>query len=88
MSSKKAVALSYEKEQQTGAPKIVAVGEGYIAEKIMLLAKESNVPIVEDFELVGKLVKYPIGTDIPPELFEAVAKILAFIYRIEEENKR
>ncbi|PKM90425.1 MAG: flagellar biosynthesis protein FlhB [Firmicutes bacterium HGW-Firmicutes-12] len=88
MASKKAVVLNYEKEQESGAPKIVAVGEGYIAEKIMSLAKENNIPIVEDIELVAKMVKFPIGSEIPPELFEAVAKVLAFIYRIDNEHKR
>lgn len=87
MPTKKAVALNYKKDQGSGAPKVVAVGEGYIADKILLLAKENNVPVVENVELVSKLVKYVPGTEIPPELFEAVAKILAFIYNLEKKSE-
>lgn len=88
MPTKKAVALNYNKGQESGAPKVVAVGEGYIADKILLLAKENNIPVVENVELVSKLVKYAPGTEIPPELFEAVAKILAFIYNLEKKTPR
>ena len=84
MTQKKAVALHYQQEQ-SGAPRIVAVGEGHLAQKILELAKEHEVPIMEDMILVGKLAKFPVGVEIPPELFEAVAKVLAFIYRLEKE---
>ncbi|MCR4442743.1 MAG: EscU/YscU/HrcU family type III secretion system export apparatus switch protein [Peptococcaceae bacterium] len=87
MAKKKAVALNYQKEQQHGAPRIVAVGEGYVAEKILDLARNYGIPVVEDVELVDRLVKFPPGTEIPPQLYEAVARVLAFIYRLENEKR-
>lgn len=84
MPAKKAVALNYEREQKEGAPRIVAVGEGHVAERILSLAREHDVPIVVDMELVIKMVRFPPGTQIPPELFEAVAKVLAFVYKLEK----
>lgn len=88
MPTKKAVAINYEREQKEGVPRIVAVGEGHVAERILSLAREHDVPIVEDLELVNKMVRFPPGTQIPPELFEAVAKVLAFVYKLEKGYPR
>ncbi len=84
--AKQAAALEYNSET-LGAPRIVAVGEGLMAEKIIALAQEHDVPVYTDVETVGKLVRIPIGRDIPRELYMAVAKILAFIYSLEQEQK-
>ncbi len=84
---KKAVALQYELEQQEGAPRLIAVGEGYLAEKIIELAQTEEIPIVENHELVSKLVHFPVGVEIPQELYEAVAKILVYLYKLEQERK-
>ncbi len=77
---KKAVALSYNQETDN-APKVVAKGQGEIAKKIIELAKKHNIPIVEDPLLVDSLIKIDLYREIPPELYEAVAKILAYILR-------
>lgn len=74
-----AVALKYSKELQ--APKVVAKGSELIAEKIKEIAKKNNVPIVEDKPLARALYKLDIGEYIPKELYRAVAKIIAFIYK-------
>lgn len=84
---RQAVALEYQKEQQEGAPRLVAVGEGFIAEKIIELAREYGVPVVENREIVGKLIRFPPGTEVPPALYEAVARILAFIYTLDREEQ-
>ena len=76
-----AVALRYDKEVAT-APRVTASGKGEIAEKIIAAAKEAGVDIVQDPDLLEVLGRVPIGEEIPPELFQAVAEILAFIYRI------
>jgi len=76
----KAVALSYEKER--GAPVVVATGQGAIAEKILQKAREAGVEVVADPDLVELLAGIPLGTEIPPELYQAVAEILAFVYRV------
>jgi len=77
---KKAAALKYE-QYLDNAPKVVAKGQGYIAEKIIELAKKHNIPIVEDPLLVDSLIKLDLYEEIPPHLYEAVAKIVAFIIK-------
>jgi flagellar biosynthesis protein len=78
--NKQAVALNYE-QQAGGAPKVVASGRGEIAQKILAAARQAGVDIVEDPDLLEVLGKIPIGQEIPPQLFQAVAEILAFIYQ-------
>ncbi len=87
--NKQAVAIKYDHEskKKQNAPQVVAVGDGIIAEKIINIAKEQGVPVVEDVEVVAKLVRIPLGSEIPPELYAAVAKILAFIYKLDEEKR-
>jgi len=80
MKKKKAVALKYETQKDT-APKVVAKGEGKIAEKIIQIAKEHGIPIQEDKDLVEVLSKLDVGEEIPIELYEVVAKIFAYIYK-------
>ena len=74
---KKAVALSYEPME--GAPKIVASGEGYLAEKIIAKGMEHDVPQYEDSKLAQTLSKLEIGDYIPEELYGVVAEILVFV---------
>ena len=74
---KKAVALQYRVEYT--APKVVASGSGHMAQKIIDVAKESDVKLHENPDLVEELAKVDIGAEIPPELYEIVAQILVFI---------
>lgn len=78
---KTAVALSYSAEDQ--APKIIATGKGYVAEKIIEKAKESDVPFYKDDKLAKTLASLEIGEMIPPELYEVVAEILVFVNDVE-----
>lgn len=82
---KKAAALKYEEEKDR-APKVVASGKGKIAERIVEIAKEHGVPIYEDPDLVELLLKVDIGEEVPPELYRAVAEVLAFIYRLRGQS--
>ncbi len=75
-----AVALLYKKDEMP-APKVIAKGAGYIAEKIKEIATLHSVPIVEDKPLARALYKLKIGSYIPEELYRAVARILAYIYK-------
>jgi len=75
---KKAVALRYDSEESR-APLVVAKGKGEIAEKIIKLAKEKGIPITEDKNLVEALIKLDLYEEIPPELYEAVARVIAFV---------
>lgn len=83
--NKTAVALSYEAGDM--APKILATGKGYVAEKIIQVAKEENVPIHKDEKLAGTLSKLEIGDYIPKELYGVVAEILVFVDRVESVKK-
>ena len=83
---KTAVALSYEVGDK--APKILATGKGYVAEKIIEVAKEENVPVHKDEKLAGTLSRLEIGDYIPKELYGVVAEILVFVDRVEGEKKR
>ncbi|BCL61035.1 flagellar biosynthetic protein FlhB [Desulfomarina profundi] len=83
----KAVAISYDgTESQT--PKIVASGKGRIAEKIIETAKQAGIHIQEDPNLVELLSKVPVGDEIPVELYQTVAEVLAFVYQINEKFKK
>lgn len=73
----KAVALSYEPEDD--APKVVASGQGYLADKIIAAANEADVPVHEDARLADALSEIQIGDSIPPELYEVVAEVLVFV---------
>lgn len=79
---KKAVALKYS-NLKDAVPKIAASGKGILADKILELAEEQNIAIYKDPGLVDALVQFDIGQEIPPELYQAVAEILAFIYTVD-----
>ncbi len=74
----KAVALKYNPEEDD-APVLVAKGKGEIAKEIIRIAKENNVPIIENEALVEALIRLDIHEEIPPELYEAVAEILVYV---------
>lgn len=82
--SQQAIALAYE----TGdlAPKVVAKGKGIVAEQIIALAKEHGVFVHESKELVSLLMQVDLDDHIPPSLYIAIAEILAWIYRLEQEK--
>ena len=80
---KAAVALSYDMEKNS-APIIKAKGKGTVAEEIIQRAKEHNIPIQEDPSLVELLSQLEINESIPEELYEVVAEVFAFIYRIDK----
>ncbi len=82
----KAVAILYD--ESTGrAPKVVASGQGEIAKKIIALAEEAGIHIQEDKNLVELLAKIPLGDEIPTELYQTVAEVLAFVYQVNEKFK-
>lgn len=77
-----AVALKYDGKTMD-APKILAKGAGPIAENIKRIAKENNVPLVEDKQLARNLYRtVDIGEEVPMELYQAVAELLAYVYKL------
>ena len=78
---KSAVALAYS--QTDAAPRVVAKGRGLIAEQIITRAREHGVYVHESPELVSLLLQVDLDQRIPPQLYLAVAELLAWIYRLE-----
>lgn len=79
-----AVALAYRNGD--AAPKVVARGRGIIAQAIIDRAKEHGVFVHESEELVGLLMQVELDEQIPPQLYLAVAELLAWIYRLEHRE--
>lgn len=79
-----AVALKYA--EGDGAPHVVAKGRGLIAEEIIARAREHGVFVHESPELVALLTQVDIDSQIPPQLYIAVAELLAWIYRVEQRG--
>ena len=77
---RRAAALRYV-PGESSAPAILATGEGQLAERIIALAREHGIPIHENPDLVRLLAQLPPDTTIPPELYVAVAEVIAFLLR-------
>lgn len=74
---KQAIALEYNPQED--APRVIATGRGYLAEKMIESAKENHVPVHRDDKLADTLSRLDIGEMIPPELYEVVAEILVYV---------
>jgi flagellar biosynthesis protein len=85
MEYKKATALQYD-IQKDEAPKVVAKGEKYLAQKIIEVAKKHDIPIKEDKEMVELLSKLEINQEIPPNMYKAIAEVFSFIYKLSKEK--
>jgi flagellar biosynthesis protein len=81
MKQKKAAALHY-KPKKDFAPRLVAKGKGWLAEKIIQTAREHDIPLKEDPHLIEILSTLDLYEEIPPDLYKAVAEILIFIYKM------
>jgi flagellar biosynthesis protein len=83
---KKAIAILYE-DGKNSAPKVIASGKGTIAEKIIETALEAGIHIQQDANLVELLAKVDVGEEIPVELYQTVAEVLAFVYKVNNKFK-
>jgi len=81
-----AVAIKYDSDNDK-APKVVAKGMRVHAEKIKELAKQYGVPILRNVPLAQALNKLDVGEEVPEELYEAVAEVLSFVFKIKEEQE-
>lgn len=79
--SQRAVALRYDRNRET-APRVVATGRGYLAERIIEAARKHGVTIYEDKELIELLSRLELYQVIPMELYQVIAEVLAFVYRL------
>jgi flagellar biosynthesis protein len=73
----KAIALKYDGDN---APVVTATGEGVIAEEIVRIAKEYDIPLREDAGLAELLAELELGEEIPPLLYRVVAEVIAYAY--------
>jgi flagellar biosynthesis protein len=79
---KRAVAMAYRGED--GAPRVVAKGSGVSAEAMIALARENGVYVHQSAELVKLLMQVDLDNEIPPELYQAVAELLAWLYSMDQ----
>lgn len=87
LASTRAVALGYDAARDD-APRVVATGQGHVAEQIIAAAKAHAVPIREDPILAAALATVDLEATIPPELYAVVAEVLAFVYRIKQRQPK
>jgi len=81
-----AIAIKYEAEKMA-APQVLAKGEGYVAAKIKEIATEHRIPLVENKPLARTIYRtVEIGDLIPPHLYQAVAEVLAFVYKLRQKR--
>lgn len=81
---REALALRYDTQQEK-APRLLAKGQGSIADRIKELAREHGIPLYEDRDLVTLLGVLELDAEIPPRLYSALAEVLAQLYRVEQE---
>lgn len=78
-----AVAIAYDASDS--APRVVAKGYGTVAENIMRTARDNGLYVHESLELVGLLMQVDLDKHIPPEIYQAVAQLLAWLYKLESQ---
>jgi len=78
----RAAAISYDPGEHD-APILAAFGEGHLAQKIIEVARESGVPVLPDPNLTAMLSSISVGDEVSPEMYEAVAKVLAFVSEVD-----
>jgi len=83
---KKAVALQYQSKSDN-APKVIAKGKGQVAEKIIEIAREHNIYIHNDPDLIEVLSQLDLNQEIPSDIYVVVAELLAFVYSLNSGEK-
>jgi len=85
--TQKAAALKYD-SSKGGAPKVIAKGQGLTAQKIIEIAKENNLPIKKDEDLVELLSKVELDKEVPEQMYKAVAEVFSFIYKMTNKDSK
>ncbi|KUP07095.1 hypothetical protein Q75_06075 [Bacillus coahuilensis p1.1.43] len=83
---KSAIALRYD-DMSMDAPKLIAKGKGLVAEQIIEKAKENGIQVQEDPNLVEMLSQLNMNETIPAELYEVVAEVFAYVYKVDQKVK-
>ncbi len=83
---KKGVAIGYSEEKRV--PEILAQARGMLLEKLLLIARENDITIYKDSDLTEALSTLKVGSEIPENMFKAIAEVLAYCYNINEKFKK
>lgn len=86
--NKKKQAIALEYDPLDSAPRVIASGQGVLADKIIEKAKETKVPVHQDGALADTISRLEIGDMIPPELYEVVAEILVFVDAMDKIKEK
>ncbi len=81
----KAVALRYDNKKEN-APRVVAKGEGQVAENIIKIAELHHLPIQKDADLIELLSKVELDKEVPEALYKAIAEVFSFVYKISKKS--
>ncbi|MFP4191594.1 MAG: EscU/YscU/HrcU family type III secretion system export apparatus switch protein [Candidatus Hydrogenedentota bacterium] len=84
---RRAVVLRYTADREA-APHVAAKGTGFLADRILEVARENGIPIHSDPNLVAVLSQLDLNTEIPEALYQAVAEVLAFVYRMDQRVEK
>ncbi len=82
---RKAVALNYDNNDNSSAPKILVKADGRLADFLINKAKDKNITVIEDEHLASLLYDLPEGIEIPESLYKAVADIYVFLYKTHKK---
>lgn len=84
---KQAVALRYDRQREA-APRVVAKGAGATADNIVAVAEGNDVPVYVEPQLVQQLMRLDLAEVIPPALYQVVAEVLAYVYRLDRRAEK
>ncbi|MBO4400861.1 MAG: EscU/YscU/HrcU family type III secretion system export apparatus switch protein [Selenomonadaceae bacterium] len=84
---RKAVALKYD-ILQDAAPRVIAKGKGHVAEHILAAAQKNSIPVYQNKTLVNMLMALEIDREIPPDLYKAIAEVMAYVYKMDKDKER
>jgi len=84
---RRAAALKYSQGTSNGAPVVVASGLGYVAQKIIDVAQDNNVPVYKDDSLASLLSQLDAGSEIPPELYRSIVDIYVYFLNYQLKDK-
>jgi len=82
--TRSAVSLRYDSQKNT-APRVTAKGKGQVAENIIALAHEHDIPVQQDPDLIEVLSQVDVDQEIPPAVYQVVAELLAFVYKMNKD---
>lgn len=85
MGIRKSIALKWNREHDD-APRLIAAGKGPFADRIIQLALDAGIPVLEDPVLAGIMADSPVGSEIPPELYQLAAEVYIFLMELDQSQ--